>query len=81
LLDRGFAVDDVDEVVHHTTFAAHDQIEVSQADVEVDDRHFLALHGQAGGKRCAGSGFADAALAGRHNDNLSTQGSSPSVFL
>lgn len=32
---------DVDEVVHHAAFAPHDQVEVAQADVEVDHRHLL----------------------------------------
>jgi hypothetical protein len=29
-------------IVHHAAFAAHDQVEVAQADVEVDHRHLLA---------------------------------------
>src|SRR6185312_964485 len=74
LLERGLAVHDVDEVVHHAAFEAHDQVEVAQADVEVDHRGFLAGHGQAGGERGAGRRLADAAFAGGDNDNLSSQG-------
>ena len=81
LLQRGFAVDDVDEVVHHAPLATHDQVEVAQADVEVDDRDFLAGHGQAGGKRGAGRRLADAAFAGGDNDNLSSQGPISAMFL
>jgi hypothetical protein len=33
---------DVDEVVHDATLAAHDQVEVAQADVEVDDGDLVA---------------------------------------
>ena len=35
------ALRDVDEVEHHAAFGAHDEIEVAQADVEVDDRDLL----------------------------------------
>ncbi len=63
LLERGFAVHDVDEVVHHAPLAAHDQVEVAQADVEIDHRDFLAGHGEARGKRGTGRRLADAALA------------------
>jgi hypothetical protein len=56
-------VDDVDEVVHHAALAAHDQVEVAQADVEVDDRDLLAAAGDAGGDAGAAGGLAHAALA------------------
>ena len=36
LVQVGFALDHVDQVVHHAALAAHDQVEVAQADVEVD---------------------------------------------
>ncbi len=44
-------VDHVDEVVHHAPLAAHDQIEIAQADVEVDHRDLLAAPGEADGER------------------------------
>ena len=37
-----FALDHVDEVVHHAAFAAHDEVEVAQADVEVDHGRLVA---------------------------------------
>ncbi|MNT94692.1 hypothetical protein D3C72_2364320 [compost metagenome] len=66
---RRFFVDDVDQVVHHAAFAAHDQVQITQADVEVDHHGFVSAQGQAGRKAGAGSGLADTALTGRYNDN------------
>src|SRR5690606_14025201 len=71
LLQRGLAVDDVDEVVHHAALAAHDQVEVAQAHVEVDYGDFLAATGQPAGVAGAGGGLADAALAGGDYDDFS----------
>ena len=59
----GFAVDDVDQVINNTAFAAHDQVEVAQADVEVDDGGLETALGEAGGEAGAGGGLADAAFA------------------
>src|SRR5690606_18422010 len=70
LLERGLALDDVDEVVHHAALAAHDQVEAAQPDVEVDDRDLLAAARQPAGQARAGGGLADAALAGRDYDDL-----------
>ena len=42
LRQLGVALDDVDEVVDHAPLGAHDQVEVAQADVEVDDDDVLA---------------------------------------
>src|SRR5690606_10906642 len=80
LLERGLAVDDVDEVVNHAALAAHDQVEVAQADVEVDDRGLVAAPGQADGDAGAGGGLADAALAGSDYDDFS-QWRSPWRYL
>jgi hypothetical protein len=41
-LSVGLALDDVDEVVDHAPLATHDQVEVAQADVEIDDGDLLA---------------------------------------
>ncbi|MNI56904.1 hypothetical protein D3C73_1119330 [compost metagenome] len=71
LLEGGLAVHDIHEVVHHAAFAAHDQVEVAQADVEVDHRHLLATLRQAARKAGAGSGLADAAFAGGDYDDFS----------
>src|SRR5690606_40157055 len=75
LLERGLALDHVDEVVDHPALAAHDQVEVAQADVEVDDSDLLAGAGEAAGEGRAGGGLADAALAGRDYDDFSQCGS------
>ena len=42
LMQADAVVDDVDEVEHDPALAAHDQVEVAQADVEVDDDGLLA---------------------------------------
>jgi hypothetical protein len=69
LVEVGLAVDHVDQVVHHAALAAHDEVEVAQADVEVDHRGLEAAQREAGGNAGAGGGFADAALAGRYYDD------------
>jgi len=60
----------VDQVIHHATFAAHDQVQVAQADVEVDHGRLVAAQGQARGKAGAGGGLAHPSLAGGHHDDL-----------
>ncbi|MCY1311352.1 hypothetical protein D9M70_616400 [compost metagenome] len=69
LVESGFALDHVDEVVHDAALAAHDQVEVAQADVEVDDRGFVAPHRESRRKTGAGGGLAHAAFAGSHHNN------------
>src|SRR5690606_35236714 len=70
LLERGLALHHVDEVVHHPALAAHDQVEVAQANVEIDHRGLLAAPGQSAGNAGAGGGLANAALAGGDYDDL-----------
>ncbi|MCY1452683.1 hypothetical protein D9M71_696230 [compost metagenome] len=72
----GFAVDYVDEVVNHTAFTAHDQVEVSQTDVEVDDGGLETAQCQAGAEGGACGGFTDATLTGSDYEDLG-QGDSP----
>ena len=62
LVECGFALDDVDEVIHDAAFATHNQVEVAQTDVEVDYGGFVAAQGQAGCDAGAGSGLAYAAF-------------------
>jgi hypothetical protein len=50
LVQVGLAVDHIDQVVHHAAFAAHDEVEVAQTHVEVDDGGLVAAQGQAGEK-------------------------------
>ena len=69
LVERRFAVNHVDQVIHDAAFATHDQVEVAQADVEIDHRGLVAAQGEPGGKARAGRGFADTALAGGDDDD------------
>ena len=63
LFQAGFAVDDVDEVVNDAAFDAHDEVEVAQADVEVDDAGFQPFQGESAGDAGAGRGFPYSAFA------------------
>ena len=46
LVQGGFLVDHIDQVVHHAAFAAHDEVEIAQADVEIDHYGFVATQGE-----------------------------------
>ena len=74
LVEVGVAVDDVDEVEHDAALAAHHQVEVAQADVEIDDHGLVAAQRQAGGERGGGGRLADAALARCDDDHLRQTG-------
>jgi hypothetical protein len=69
LSERCFAVEDVDQVIDHTALAAHDQVQVAQADVKIDDGSFVTTQGEARCEAGAGGGLADPTLAGRYDDN------------
>ncbi len=45
LIEVCFPVDDVDEVIHHAPLAAHDEIQVSQTDVKVNDHCLVTTLG------------------------------------
>ena len=47
LRELGVALDDVDEVVDHAALGAEDQIEIAQADVEIDHGDAVARHSPA----------------------------------
>ncbi|MNT02143.1 hypothetical protein D3C72_1366310 [compost metagenome] len=70
LRQLGVALDDVDEIVNHAAFSTHDEIEVTQTDIEIDDHDLLFVLRQCGAKRCGRGGLADPALAGSYNDYL-----------
>ena len=70
LAEVGLALDDVDEVVHHAALAAHDQVEVAQTNVEVDDDGLEPAQRQSSGEGSARRGLAHAALARCHHDYL-----------
>ena len=50
-----FALDNVDEVVDDAPFRAHDEIEIAQADVEIDDDDLVAVLRQSGAQRGRGT--------------------------
>lgn len=70
LVEVGLAMDHINQVIDHAAFAAHDQVEVAQADVEVDHSSLVAAKGQAGSEAGAGGRLADAPFAGGHHDDL-----------
>ena len=62
LVEGGIAVDDVDEVIHHAALATHDQVEVAQAHVEVDEYGLVAAQCQSCAQGGGGGGLADTTL-------------------
>ena len=71
LRERRFAVDDVDQVIDDAPLAAHDQVQIAQADVKIDDGRFEATQCEAGREAGTGRGFAHTTLAGSDNNNTS----------
>ena len=63
LIQRSFALNHVNQVIHHAALAAHNQIQVAQAHVEIDNGGFVAAQGEAGCNAGAGGGFAHTAFA------------------
>ena len=57
------ALHHVDEVEHDAAFGAHDEVEVAQADVEIDDHDLVAALRQRSPHRGGRGGLADPALA------------------
>ncbi len=70
LRQLGITLNDVDEIVNHPAFSTHDEIEVTQADIKIDDHDLLLVLRQRGAKRCSRGGLANPALAGSNNDYL-----------
>ncbi len=73
----GIALDDVDEVVDDPALGAHDEVEVAQADVEIDDADVLTGLGEGGPQGRGRGGLAHPALAGRHHYDLGHRECSP----
>src|SRR5699024_8433306 len=69
LVQGGFPLDDIDEIVDNPALASHDEIEVAQADVKVHHDGFMAPLGQTGREACATGGFSDTTLTGCHHNN------------
>ena len=70
LLQLGLVADHVDEVVDDPALAAHDQVQVAQADVEVDRDGLEPGLGDPGGDVGAGGGLADPALTRGDDDDF-----------
>ncbi len=71
LFESRFAVDDVDEVVHHAALAVHDQVQVAQTNIKINHSRLVATHGQTAADGGAAGGFAHTAFTGRYNDDFS----------
>ena len=76
LVQADAVIDDVDEVEHHPALATHHEVEVAQADVEIDHDGLLAAHGQSGGDGGSTRGLPDPALARGADDDLRQNASS-----
>ncbi|SMH66303.1 protein of unknown function [Acidithiobacillus ferrivorans] len=70
LLQFSLALDDIDEIVHNPSLTAHDQVEVAQPYVEVDNDGAMAAQGEAAGKGGTGGGFADPTLSGSDDNDF-----------
>src|SRR5437763_157077 len=64
LLQLHVAVGDVDQVVHDPTLGPHDEIEIAQADIEVDHHDVLPGLRQRGAEGSSRRRLSDASLAG-----------------
>lgn len=62
LIQCRIALNDVYKIVNDTTFAPHNQIEVTQSDIKINDDSFLSLLGQTCSDGRAGGGLANAPL-------------------
>ena len=61
--ELGVALHDIDEIVDDAPLGAHDEIEIAQADVEIDQRDILSALGERDAQRRRRGRLADAALA------------------
>ena len=57
------ALDHIDQIEHHTAFGAHDEIEVAQPHVEINDDHAFATLREGCAEGGGGGGFANTSLA------------------
>src|SRR5690606_35456941 len=69
LVQGCFLVDHVDEVIDHASFAIHDQVQVTQTDIEVDHGGFVAAQCDAARNGRAGCGFPDPTFTRGHRNN------------
>jgi hypothetical protein len=64
------SLSNVDEVKDDPSLGAHYQIQVAQADIEVNDNDLLTLLRERCAERCRRSGLADTALSGCYDKDL-----------
>ena len=50
LMQRGFTIDNIDQVINNTSFTTHNQIEVSQTNIKINNNGAMSLHSQASRK-------------------------------
>ena len=70
LSELGVALHDIDQVEHDAALSPHHQVEISQADVEIDHHHVLARLRQRRTQGRRRRGLSHAALAGRNHHYL-----------
>ncbi len=70
LRELGVALSDVDEVVDDPPLRAEHEVEIAQADVEIDDADLLAGLRERRADRGGRGGLAHPAFSGRYDDHL-----------
>ena len=70
LRELGLAFDDVDEIKDHPSLGTHHEVEIAQADIEVDDHHLLSSLCKRRPQRCCRGRLADSALPRGHHEHL-----------
>ena len=63
LSEPGLALRHVDQIIDHPPFGDHDQIEIAQADVKVDNRNLVIQLGEGGSESRGRCRLANATLA------------------
>ncbi len=70
LVEIGLLIDDIDEIVDDAPLASHDEIQVAQTDIEIDDDRAMTALRQSHSQRGGRGRLADPALArGDHNNS------------
>jgi hypothetical protein len=70
LVEPRLAIGDIDQILNDAAFRAHDEIEIAQANVEVDDGDILSCLGERCAERRGRRRLADAAFPGCDDHNL-----------
>jgi hypothetical protein len=70
LLERAIALDHVDEVIDDTSLASHDEIEIAQANIEIDDGDTLVAARESRGDAGGSGRLANAPFTRGDDDDL-----------